>query len=67
MFYVLYFPYYDTSLFVTPTWDGATVNRITLNYASLKNINIKSFVFENNHWVNANYKLFCNNPYEAIL
>jgi len=35
----IFIPYYDTSLFVTPTWDGATVNRIVLNdiYAKKKN------------------------------
>jgi len=27
----IFIPYYDTYLFVTPTWDGATVNRIVLN------------------------------------
>jgi hypothetical protein len=37
----IYIPYYDTSLFVTPTWDGATVNRIVLNdiYAK-KNVGV---------------------------
>jgi hypothetical protein len=39
MFYVLHFPYYDTSLFVTPTWDGATVNRIVLNDIYAKKTN----------------------------
>ena len=35
----IFIPYYDTSLFITPTWDGATVNRIVLNdiYAKKKN------------------------------
>jgi len=47
----IFIPYYDTSLFVTPTWDGATVNRIVLNdiYAK-KNIGVPVKVWNGSTW-----------------
>jgi hypothetical protein len=37
----IFIPYYDTSLFITPTWDGSTVNR-----------NLEDFIDENNLYSN---------------
>jgi hypothetical protein len=57
MFYVVYFPYYDTSLFITPTWDGATVNRIVLNdiYAK-QNVGVPVKIWNGSTWTDSTYK-----------
>ena len=53
----IYIPYYDTSLFVTPTWDGATVNRIVLNdiYAK-QNVGVPVKVWNGSTWGDSTYK-----------
>ena len=53
----IFIPYYDTSLFVTPTWDGATVNRIVLNdiYAK-KNVGVPVKVWNGSTWTDSTYK-----------
>jgi hypothetical protein len=53
----IFIPYYDTSLFVTPTWDGATVNRIVLNdiYAK-QNVGVPVKVWNGSTWTDSTYK-----------
>jgi hypothetical protein len=53
----IFIPYYGTSLFVTPTWDGATVNRIVLNdiYAK-KNVGVPVKVWNGSTWTDRTYQ-----------
>ena len=57
----IFIPYYGTSLFITPTWDGATVNRIVLNdiYAK-KNIGVPVKVWNGSTWVDTTCKIVTN-------